>query len=67
MIREPLLTALRRHTGPIWLSVTNAHGSFWMQGVKADVIHQMAALPAGSETGFRLDAEGYFSTDYDAS
>jgi hypothetical protein len=68
MTSKDLLAALRKHTGPIYLDVNNSNDCFWLQGVKSDLIEQMSSKfpdPA-QETGFEIDAEGYFSKDYSA-
>ncbi len=67
MIAKELIARLKAHKGPVFLDVNNHNDGFWFQAVKSDLIVQLSAkFGANEESGFVLDANGYFGKDYDA-
>ena len=65
MRREALLKALAAQRGPVMVEIANMDDVFWVQAVKADVMHviRMKFNP-GEETGFELDSRGFLGKDF---
>lgn len=64
MNRKQTLKAINAHRGPIYVEVSNFNDTFWIQAVKTSVIDTLKGFKDNEETGFILDADGYFGKDY---
>ena len=66
MIAKDLIKKIKNdRNGYIMIQVSNFDDSFFVQGVKSDLIRMLKDFQPEQETGFILDDCGYFSKHYD--
>lgn len=66
MIAKELIKKIKNdRSGYVMIHVSNFNDSFFVQGVKHDLLRMLKNFKPDQETGFILDDNGYFSKDYD--
>lgn len=65
MIAKKLINEVRKFRGPIYVEIQNFNDVFWIKANKADLLTMIKdSFDANFETGFELDAQGYFGKDF---
>ena len=65
MIAKKLINEVRKFKGPIYVEVQNFNDGFWIKANKADLLEMIKdSFDSDFETGFELDAKGYFGKDF---
>ena len=65
MIAKKLIAEVRKFKGPIFVEIQNFNDIFWIKANKADLINMIkGSFDPDFETGFELDAQGYFGKDF---
>jgi len=61
MLRKDFIKAIRAAKGPIYVSVSNSHDTFYIQAVKSDLIH-VFNVPSIEETYMTIEFRhgGYY-------
>ena len=65
MIAKQMIAEVRKFKGPIFAEVQNFNDIFWIKANKSDLIDMIKnSFDSDFETGFELDAQGYFGKDF---
>jgi hypothetical protein len=65
MIAKKLIAEVRKFKGPIFVEIQNFNDIFWIKTNKSDLIDMIKeGFDSDFETGFELDAQGYFGKDF---